>query len=388
MSSVVPNFSEIELEEVSSTCFENTDKPKLLVVEDDKSMRDMFYCLLESDYQLTFVEDGQSALTHFQQFSPELILLDIGLPDMSGLSVCKEIKESEASQQVSIMCVSGNNKPEDILHAYKVGADDYTIKPFDPNVLKAKVDNLVQFQQQRVMLLKDNKASEQVAFQCMLEASNYGEVIQFFKSTVAKDTISELVNTFFSLMQSLQLTSCIQIRTDETISLRSATAQCSPIEDKLFCSLKDEGRLFSFNDRTLINDEHVSILIKNTPKDDIIKGRVNDILCVIIELMEEKVRDIERRQQLVAARAKVHNIGNSLSSRLAMIEDGASGQLDSASNLVAQLERGFDFFDLTQEQEEFFQSLLAQSRVDIDNLQSCLSGLESELTELSFVLQD
>lgn len=388
MDNVAPNLSEFDMEEFSTLAPSQTSKPRLLIVEDDLAMRDLYFQLFNDDYELSFAEDGQTGLITYQSIKPELVILDIGLPDKSGLDVCQEMRASSDNPISCIMCVSGYDSSEDILKAYKVGADDYTAKPFNPNVLMAKVESLVQFQQQRAELLSENKASEQVAFQSMLEASNYGEVIQFFKTTVAKDSIDELVKTFFNLMHSLQLSSSIQIRSDEVISLRSADAVCSPIEDRLFSLLKDSGRIFSFNGRTLINDEHVSILIKKTPEDEVIKGRVNDILCVIIELMEEKVRDIERRQQLAKARSKVASIGNSLSSRLAVIEEGASGKLDSASNLVTQLERGFDFFDLTQEQEEFFQSLLNQSRVDLDTLQTCLSGLESELTELSFVLQD
>lgn len=388
MDNAAQPLSDFEIEEFETLTPSHASKPQLLIVEDDYAMRDLYFHLFNDDYDVSFAEDGQSALNQYSSLNPEVVLLDIGLPDKSGLDVCQEIRALDQSSTSSIMCVSGYDQDEDVLKAYKVGADDYTTKPFNPNVLQAKVESLVQFQKQRAELLIDNKASEQVAFQSMLEASNYGEVIQFFKSTVAKDNIDELIKTFFNLMSSLQLCSSIQIRSDKTISLRSADAICSPIEERLFGLLKNNGRIFSFNGRTLINDEHVSILIKKTPEDEVIKGRVNDILCVIIELMEEKVRDIERRQQLARARTKVNSIGNSLSSRLAVIEEGAAGKLDSASNLVTQLERGFDFFDLTQEQEEFFQSLLNQSRVDLDTLQACLSGLESELTELSFVLQD
>ena len=388
MDNAAPNLSDFEIEEFDTLTPNQSKKPKLLIVEDDHAMRDLYFHLFNDDYDVSFAEDGQTGLNLYQALAPEVVILDIGLPDRSGLDVCQEMRNSTDQPSSSIMCVSGYDQDEDMLKAYKVGADDYTAKPFNPSVLMAKVESLVQFQQQRAELLSDNKASEQVAFQSMLEASNYGEVIQFFKSTVAKESIDELVKTFFNLMQSLQLSTSIQIRSDQILSLRSANAKCSPIEEKLFGLLKNNGRIFSFNERTLINDEHVSILIKKTPEDEVIKGRVNDILCVIIELMEEKIRDIERRQQLAQARAKVACIGNSLSSKLTVIEEGASGKLDSASNLVEQLERGFDFFDLTQEQEEFFQSLLTQSRAELDTLQTCLSGLESELTELSFVLKD
>lgn len=387
MNSVTRSMSEFELEQLEFDSKAANNKPNILVVEDDQSMRDMFYHLLKQDYQLSFAEDGQSALEHLQQHPPELILLDIGLPDMSGLSVCQQIKQNPDRQQICIMCVSSYDQPEDILKAYKVGADDYTVKPFQPAVLKAKVDSLIEFQQQRAELLKDNKDSEQVAFQSMLEASCYGEVIQFFKSTVSKESTDELVEVFFKLMDSLQLSTCIQTRSSETCTLRAAYSPCSPIEQNLFDLLKHRGRIFSFNERTLFNDNRVSILVKNTPKEETVKGRVNDILCVVLELMEEKLKDIERRQQLDVARCKVNTIGNSLKDKLAMIGGGGSIQLDNASHLVEELERGFDFFDLTEEQEHFFQSLLAQSRVDLDKLQSCLTGLESELSQLSMVLQ-
>lgn len=388
MNSVTRSLPELELDDSEIEPSLISNKPTILVVEDDENMRDMFYHLLKNDYQLSFAKDGQSALSYLQSQQPQLVMLDIGLPDISGLIVCEHIKRSAESQNTGIMCVSGYSQTEDILKAYKAGADDYTVKPFEPAILKAKVDSLIEFQQQKSALLKNNKNSEQVAFQSMLEASCYGEVIQFIKSTLSKDSLNDLITVFFQLMSSLQLSACLQVRSDEFLTLRAVESPCSPIENNLFDLLKHRGRIFSFNDRTLFNDTRVSILVKNTPKEDMEKGRVNDILCVILELMEEKLKDIERRQQLAIARAKVNTIGHSLKSKLAMMEGGASVQLDSASHLVEELERGFDFFDLTEEQEHFFQSLLAKSRVDLDKLETCLSGIESELTQLSLVLQD
>lgn len=375
----------IDLENLGeqSPIAQTNDKTKVLVVEDDKDMTTMIKMVLEVDYNLFFADSGQDALAFIEQESPELILLDVGLPDISGLSVCQTIKDGEQKNNVAIMCVSGYNDTKDILKAYKVGADDYITKPFDSHLLKAKVNSLAQFQKQKSLLRQDGKMTEQVAFQSMLEASNYGEVIQFFKNTISTENIQELSQTFFSLMSALDLSACIEIRCKSVLSVRSDGADCSPIEKQLFESLKNTGRIYTFNDRTVVNDQHVSILIKNMPKAETIRGRIADLLCVINELVEEKVKDILRRDKLSVAQQRVLAISGNLSGQMSDLERGTTNQL----SMVEKLERGFDFMDLTQEQERFFQSLFEQSRTDLEKLNRYLTGLDTQLNELSTVLQ-
>ena len=153
MDNAASNLSDFEMAEFETLHPATSSKPRLLIVEDDLPMRDLYFHLLNDDYELSFAEDGKTGLDYYRSINPELVILDIGLPDKSGFEVCQEMRAYADNASSCIMCVSGYDQDEDMLKAYKMGADDYTAKPFNPSVLVAKVKNLVQFQQQRSELL-------------------------------------------------------------------------------------------------------------------------------------------------------------------------------------------------------------------------------------------
>lgn len=110
---------------------------KILVVEDDQEIRDLVeLCLNSYQFQPIFANDGMSAIEQFEQHNPDLILLDIMLPKIDGLKVCEEIRKYS---NVPIVFMSCNNESSDVVKGLELGGDDYIIKPFDINVLIARI---------------------------------------------------------------------------------------------------------------------------------------------------------------------------------------------------------------------------------------------------------
>lgn len=113
--------------------------PTILLVEDDRDILQIVKLYLERDgrYRVVAVCDGSAALEAAGRETPDLILLDVMLPGMDGLSVCRGIREKS---DVPVFFISARRESEDVIHGLELGADDYIVKPFDPNVLAAKVD--------------------------------------------------------------------------------------------------------------------------------------------------------------------------------------------------------------------------------------------------------
>jgi len=110
---------------------------KLLIVEDEKELADVLkdYFIMEG-FDVEIAYDGEQGLTIFKQYSPELVILDIMLPKMNGIEVCKQIrKESDAF----IFMLSAKDGEMDKVISLGAGADDYITKPFSPLELMARV---------------------------------------------------------------------------------------------------------------------------------------------------------------------------------------------------------------------------------------------------------
>ena len=119
----------------------NQNLPKVLVVEDEKSFVEALKVGLDREgFDVKVAEDGLMALNLFRTFKPDLILLDVMLPKISGLDVCKEIR---TESKVPIIMVTAKGEEIDTVVGLEVGADDYVIKPYRLREVVARMRSLL-----------------------------------------------------------------------------------------------------------------------------------------------------------------------------------------------------------------------------------------------------
>ena len=112
-------------------------KQKILVVDDDKHIAELISLYLNKDgYETKEVYSGRKAVDEFPMYSPNLVLLDLMLPEMDGYQVCQEIRKISV---VPIIMLTARGETFDKVLGLELGADDYIVKPFDPKELVARV---------------------------------------------------------------------------------------------------------------------------------------------------------------------------------------------------------------------------------------------------------
>ena len=110
---------------------------KILVVEDEKNICNFMKMIFETnDYQVIFAQNGKNGLTMFFSHNPDLVILDLGLPDMDGVDVIREIR---AKNDTPIVVLSARTDESDKVEALDLGANDYVTKPFGTAELLARV---------------------------------------------------------------------------------------------------------------------------------------------------------------------------------------------------------------------------------------------------------
>lgn len=112
---------------------------KILVVDDDARNRRILRETLQDEFQLDEAENGVQALEKVDTFRPDIVLLDIMMPGMDGLEVCRRLRADSELKHLKIILVSGKARIEERLEGYSCGADDYISKPFDDDEMLAKV---------------------------------------------------------------------------------------------------------------------------------------------------------------------------------------------------------------------------------------------------------
>jgi len=120
------------------------DNNKILVVEDELKIRSVITMYLKKEgFTVLETGDGKEALALTEKEKPALIILDIMLPGLSGLDVCKQIKTNEETKNIYVIILSAKGQEWEKVEGYQVGADLYETKPFSPKQLTQKVKEIL-----------------------------------------------------------------------------------------------------------------------------------------------------------------------------------------------------------------------------------------------------
>ena len=114
---------------------------RILLVEDDPDIRHLVsYKLARGGFDVDEAADGAGALAAARKHAPDLVILDVRMPRMSGLDVCRELRADPRTARAPIIMLTARARPQDVEQAYAAGATDYVVKPFSPRELQERVE--------------------------------------------------------------------------------------------------------------------------------------------------------------------------------------------------------------------------------------------------------
>jgi two-component system, OmpR family, alkaline phosphatase synthesis response regulator PhoP len=132
---------------------------KILVVDDEPAILELVrFNLLREGFTVTTVEEGTKALEVVHAQPPDLLVLDLMLPGIDGLEVCRRLKQDPATRQIPIVMLTAKGEESDIVIGLELGADDYIPKPFSPRVLIARIKAVLRRQSAPVVKSSDDIA--------------------------------------------------------------------------------------------------------------------------------------------------------------------------------------------------------------------------------------
>ncbi|GIF19137.1 DNA-binding response OmpR family regulator [Actinoplanes tereljensis] len=116
----------------------------ILIADDDDDVRDVIAFKLQvAGFRTLSADNGQSALNLAVESRPRMIILDVSMPQMDGLSVCYELHARPETAQIPVLMISGNSRPADVDRGFAIGADDYLPKPFSQVEMLRRVNWLL-----------------------------------------------------------------------------------------------------------------------------------------------------------------------------------------------------------------------------------------------------
>lgn len=170
---------------LSSQAFVDTMDQKILIVEDDPDITELLsYNLEKEGYEVYTVDNGSDAIREAKKHTPTLVLLDIMLPTMDGIEVCRQLREIPQLDNCFIVFLTARGEEYSEVAAFQMGADDYIIKPIKPRALIKRLDAI--FKRSRSQANTVSKSSEIAAGNIKLDRNSYTLAISGDESTLPK----------------------------------------------------------------------------------------------------------------------------------------------------------------------------------------------------------
>jgi len=363
---------------------------RVLVIDDDRFLQKIVRNTLKESYEVHAADNGDQGLIEAKQWHPNAILLDVEMPGMNGFEVCDALKLDELTANIPVIFISASSSLRERLMSYEVGGEDYVVKPFEKEILKAKIDHAVIEQSKQLALSAQNQLAQKTAQDAIISSAELGKAIRFVSSTYILPTLDMLAPSVFQVMADLGLkTSMALYGADNTRYYNFTGGDISPLEKELLDMMREKGRFCDFGSRTVCNFSHVSLLIKNMPLEDMEKyGRIKDTVPFILNAVDEKVRAINTQKAILDQAESLARSTEAVKATLLSITDTASKTHESISEVMRSLIEDFEVrlpsMGLEDDQEKYLVGRVDQA---LNESLACLSEGENLKESLDGVVR-
>jgi two-component system, OmpR family, alkaline phosphatase synthesis response regulator PhoP len=140
-------------------------KEKILVIDDEEDLLELVrFNLTKEGYKVVLADSGEVGLALANSELPDIVLLDLMLPGLDGLEICKSLKASPTTQNIPVIILSAKGDESDVVTGLELGADDYVVKPFSPRILLARIKNVLK---RKVSAVNDEDAVLNIDQMCI-----------------------------------------------------------------------------------------------------------------------------------------------------------------------------------------------------------------------------
>ncbi|PLY14778.1 MAG: response regulator [Sedimenticola sp.] len=331
----------------------------ILAIDDDKISQKMISRALQSaSITPRLANDGEHGLIQALETTPDIVLLDVEMPGLNGYEVCERLRDMEQTHETPIVFLSSHSSLRERLQGYEVGADDYLVKPFEPDHLIARIRVLLKYREQRKELQAQYEMAQKTAMLAMTGSSELGIAMHFLERSYNYKTYEQLTQALFEITDNLGINCCMLINTGGDQLWYSSEGSIKPLEKELIEMAEKDKRFFDFGSRTIVNYQNLSLLVKDMPLDDMESyGRLKDLFPVLLSAVDAKVNalNIERAlsvqsQELMKSFGRIRTSFYYLAKNLLMNQDQSETVL---KEMLQSLNFDLMRMGLEEDQEEY-----------------------------------
>ena len=360
-----------------------TERAKILVVDDSIENRLLLKMLLEDDYDIIEADSGEACLVLVDRDNPDLVLLDVNMPGLTGYQVCQELRQKSETEDLPIIFVSGLDSTEERLAGFEAGGDEYIIKPVDGEDLLQKVDSNLKNYRQKIADHAESNDAMNIAIEAMTVSSELGQIIEFVKSGGELQSRRSIGNAMLGIAKQFQLNVSVMVKADESFFF--GCDKNSTEAKFLIKAAESSERIFMLGIRLILRDPNIVMLIKDLPTDDENKtGRLKDHLAVLMDIADGYLVNVNAQLQMKNQRK------NFIKQMISMSEDKikqtsikihSHGEHSNKliQKMVSNLEEMLFSLGLEEDQEKKLMNLADETSIELGKLNKHTKNLDKDL---------
>lgn len=337
---------------------------KVLIVDDSPTDIHVLLSQIGSNFQVTAATSAAKTLDMLRSGNiPDIILMDVCMPDMDGYEACATIKNDVLFRDIDIIFVSANDDPQEIIKGIGVGAIDYIVKPFNSEVIQSKLRRVIEYGKQKSVLAKKADDATKMLYSVMSEAGSQGVVLNFLRGCFDVNESKALLDLTLETLTQAGLKGVVFFKQNHIEEVGANG------EKPGFLELDLIDRVFGGQQPLLHQKKHLLvtrgssvIYIKNFPEEDIKAGILRDSLMILIDGLNSKLSTLcdkalyDKRGEEV--KSVVDQAQKALSSIRQNQADHKAQSMAMLDDMVQQIEKGYFSLGLTDEQEDALSSTM------------------------------
>ncbi len=338
------------------------DKASILCVDDEPVNLVIMEELLQDNYALNTVKSGEGCLQQVAIQKPDLILLDVNMPEMNGLETCVRLKADADSAEIPIIFVSALASHEELMAGYEVGGDDYITKPFSEEILQKKVQIVLASQQRKQELKKISDTAVEALRNNLTHTEELAMVVKFLNQCQAVNSLDDLANNVFDCLREFELEGSLLIVAEPENRVWFSDGIYRPMESQILDSLRGQDRVLSFRTRLAINSEYATILVRKLPSDEGEKARLREHLAIMIEGLDARLNPLQGEMLRDSRRDILVSVLDATRDNLGKIDELHKQQKLTVEEIMealgTELEKSLLRLDLSKQQESALMKII------------------------------
>jgi CheY-like chemotaxis protein len=349
-----------------------SSKALILCVDDEPVNLIIMEELLQDNYELITVDSGESCLQQVEIQKPDLILLDVNMPEIDGLETCARLKADVVTAEIPIIFVSALASQTELMAGYEAGGDDYITKPFSEEILQKKLQIVLASQQRKQELKQISEQAVEALRDNLSDTDELGMVIEFLHQCQTVSTLDELARNVFDCLREFELDSSLLILDEPENRIWFSDDIERPMESQILASLRGQDSVVSFGTRLAISSDHATILVRNLPAGQEKIARVRGYLTILIGGLDSRIDAMQRESLLDQRGQLLARVLQATRDNLGSIDDlhqqqkTRSGEIISA--LGIEIEKSIVKLNLTKQQENALMRIIESSAVQIESV--------------------